>query len=72
MRNLTLWQAVAYATELGIAFATAVVVGLLVGSWADGRLGNEVPILTVVGSLVGLASGVYSTVRIAQLLTRPK
>jgi F0F1-type ATP synthase assembly protein I len=71
MRNLTMWQAVAYGTELALAFATAVVVGLLIGHWADERLGS-LPILTIVGSLAGFASGVFSTVRIAQFVTRPK
>jgi F0F1-type ATP synthase assembly protein I len=72
MRNLTLWQALAYATELGIALAAAVVVGLLVGSWVDERMGNEMPIFAIIGSLLGLASGVYSTIRIAQIVTRPR
>jgi F0F1-type ATP synthase assembly protein I len=72
MRNLTMWQAVAYGTELAVAFAAAVVVGLLIGHWADERLGNGVPILTIVGSLIGFAAGVFSTVRIAQFVTRPK
>lgn len=72
MRNLTLWQAVAYATELGFAFAAAVLVGLFIGHFADDRLGNDVPVLTMLGSLVGLAAGVYSTAQIAQFLIRPR
>ncbi len=70
MRKLTIWQAAAYAMELGAAFATAVVVGLIVGQWVDVRQGNGFPIWTLVGSFVGFASGVYSVARIAKYLTR--
>ena len=72
MRNLTVWQALAFATELGIAFATAVLLGLFLGHVADDRLGNGVPVLTLLGSLVGLAAGVYSSAQMAQFLSRPR
>lgn len=72
LRNLTTWQAVAIATELGAAFAIAVLVGLFAGYLADNRMGNTVPILTFLGSFLGLAAGVYSAVQIAQFMTRRK
>lgn len=72
MPNMTVWQAVAFATELGIAFATAVLLGLFLGHVADDRLGNEMPVLTILGSFVGLAAGVFSSVQIVQFLTRPR
>jgi F0F1-type ATP synthase assembly protein I len=72
MRNLTIWQAVAFATELGVAFAVAVLMGLLVGHLADDRLGNSVPILTMLGSFLGLAAGVYSSMQIVQYVVRRK
>jgi F0F1-type ATP synthase assembly protein I len=71
MRNLTTWQALAFATELGIGFAAAVLLGLFLGHVADDWLGNGVPVLTLLGSLVGLAAGVYSSAHIAQFLSRP-
>lgn len=72
MRNLTVWEAVAFATELGIAFAAAVLAGTFLGHIADDRLGLEVPVLTILGALLGLAGGAYSSAQIAQWLTRPK
>ena len=72
MRNLTLWQAVAYATELGLAFATTVFLGLFLGHVADDWMRNEAPILTFVGALLGLAAGVYSTAKLALLIVGPR
>jgi F0F1-type ATP synthase assembly protein I len=72
MRNLTIWQAVAYATELGLAFATTVFLGLFLGHAADDWLRNEAPILTIVGALLGFAAGVYSTIRLAFVIVRPR
>ena len=72
MRNLTIWQAVAFATELGVAFAVAVLMGLFVGHLADDRLGLSVPILTILGSFLGLAAGVYSSAQIVQYVVRRK
>ena len=71
MRNLTIWQAVAFATELGVAFAVAVLMGLFLGHLADDRLGT-VPILTILGALLGLAAGAYSSAQIGQMLIRKK
>ncbi|MDX1566444.1 MAG: AtpZ/AtpI family protein [Longimicrobiales bacterium] len=42
----------------GLTFALATLVFLLVGSWADGRLGTE-PLLTIVGGLVGASAGFW-------------
>jgi len=70
VRNLTIWQAVAFATELGIAFATAVLVGLFAGHLVDERLGHEVPVFTMLGAFLGLTAGVVSTAQMVQYLTR--
>jgi F0F1-type ATP synthase assembly protein I len=51
---------------LGIAFALAVLMGLFLGHVADDRLGNSVPIFAILGSLLGLAAGVYSSARLVQ------
>jgi len=72
VRNLTIWQAVAYATELGLAFATTVFLGLFIGHVVDDRISNGAPIFTVLGALVGLAAGVYSMTRLVQVLIRPE
>ena len=72
MRNLTVWQAVAFATELGIAFAAAVLIGLLGGYLADERLGHGTPIFTILGSLLGMAAGIYSAAQIVKFLSQPK
>jgi len=72
VRNLNVWRAVAISTGLGTAFATAVVMGLLIGNFADERLGNTVPVLTILGSLLGLAAGVYSSAQLVQFALRRK
>jgi F0F1-type ATP synthase assembly protein I len=69
MRNLTLWQAVAYATELGLALATTVFLGLFLGHVADDWMRNDAPIFTIVGTLLGFAAGVFSTVKLAMVVT---
>lgn len=72
MPNLSIWQAVAFATELGVAFATAVIIGVFVGHFADVYLGNTIPVGTFLGAFLGLAAGVYSTIQMVQWLSRPK
>lgn len=72
VRNLTIWQAVTYASELGLAFAATVVLGTFLGYLADGWLRTGAPFLTVAGALIGLGAGAYSTVRLAQAFTRPR
>jgi len=72
MRNLTIWQAMTYASELGFALAATVLLGTGLGYLADRWARNEAPVFMAVGSLLGLAAGTYSLVRLAQSLTRPK
>jgi len=72
MRNLTIWQAVAYASELGFALAATVLIGTGLGYLGDQWMRNEAPMLTILGSMVGLAAGTYSIVRLGQAITRPK
>ena len=71
MRNLTIWQAVAYASELGFALAATVLLGTGAGYLADQWMRNDAPVFTIVGSMLGLAAGTYSIVRLAQVITRP-
>jgi F0F1-type ATP synthase assembly protein I len=71
MRNLTTLQAIALATQLGLAFAVAVLMGLFIGHLADDWLGT-LPILTILGALLGLAAGAYSSAQIGQMLIRKK
>ena len=71
MRNLTIWQAVAYASELGFALAATVLLGTGAGYLVDQWLRNGAPVFTIVGSMLGLAAGTYSIVRLARVITRP-
>src|SRR5581483_10487768 len=57
VRNLTIWQAVAYASELGVTLAATVLVGTGVGYLLDQWLRNGAPVFTIIGSLLGLAAG---------------
>ena len=72
MRNLTIWQATAIASEVGVALAITVLIGVFGGRWLDDRAGYEVPIFTLLGALAGLAAGVYSTAQLVPYLTRPR
>ena len=56
----------------GTAMAVAVLIGLIVGTQVDDRLGSPFPIFAILGSLIGLASGAYSFARVAQYMNRPK
>lgn len=46
----------------GLAFALSTLLFLLVGNWADGKLGTG-PVLAIVGTLVGGGAGFYSLYR---------
>jgi F0F1-type ATP synthase assembly protein I len=46
----------------GMAFALSTLAFLLLGNWADGKLGTG-PILAIVGILVGASAGFYSLYR---------
>lgn len=46
----------------GMTFAVSTLLFLLVGDWADGKLGTG-PILAIVGTLLGASAGFYSMVR---------
>lgn len=72
MPNLSIWQAVAFATELGVAFATAVILGVFLGHLVDVQLDNDIPVATFLGAFLGLGAGVYSMIQIVQWLSRPR
>lgn len=67
MRNLTIWQATAIALEAGAALAIAVLIGSFVGGRIDDHFRGAIPIFTMAGAMLGLASGVYSFIRIVRL-----
>ena len=48
--------------SIGWCFATPVAIGVLAGAWLDGRSGTA-PIFVILGTLMGLAVGVYGSVR---------
>lgn len=68
---MSIWQAIAFATELGVAFATAVILGVFLGYIVDVQLGNSIPVATFLGAFLGLGAGVYSMIQIVQWLSRP-
>jgi ATP synthase protein I len=63
-RRETLWKG-ATASALGIEMAIAVVIGLLVGRWLDGRFDSE-PVWTLVCLCVGIAAGFKGLIRVAR------
>lgn len=50
---------------VGIELALSVVIGLLAGQWADGKLGTE-PIGTIIGLILGVIAGFRSLIRLAR------
>jgi ATP synthase protein I len=56
-------QAVAIASQFGVALAAAVGLGLFVGQWLDG-VTHTSPVFTLLGVFLGLAGGVSSGVTI--------
>jgi F0F1-type ATP synthase assembly protein I len=72
MRNLTLWQAGALATELGVAFAVGVLLGLFIGHVIDDRLGLQFPVFMLIGAGLGLASAMYSAWQLVRISLRPR
>lgn len=67
MRNLTIWQALAIASQMGFVLASTVAVGLIAGMFLDSRLGTG-QLLTILGCFVGLLAGVVSIIQMAQAL----
>jgi F0F1-type ATP synthase assembly protein I len=65
MRRLTLWQAVALSTQFGFILAVSVAVGLFLG-WLVDRWTGWGAIPYFVGAMLGMASGVYSVVKLAK------
>ncbi len=67
--DTSMLQALAVASQMGIILGAAVVVGLLLGSWLDSLLGTG-PVFAIIGSLIGLAAGVYSSAQLAMFILR--
>jgi F0F1-type ATP synthase assembly protein I len=47
---------------IGWCFVTPLVLGVLVGVWADSRTARA-PLFVILGTLLGLAVGIYASVR---------
>jgi F0F1-type ATP synthase assembly protein I len=52
----------AWLVGIGWCFAAPLVLGVLAGAWVDSRTGRA-PLFVIVGTLVGLAVGIYGSVR---------
>jgi F0F1-type ATP synthase assembly protein I len=61
------WAYAALFSEIGISLLVTTLVGVLVGHWLDEQLGLTVPVLAIVGFLLGAGSG---TVMIYRLVSR--
>jgi F0F1-type ATP synthase assembly protein I len=70
VRNLTVWQALIVASQLGFVLAAGVAIGLLAGWYLD-SVTHTSPLFTMLGALLGMISGLYSCVQIVRdVLTR--
>jgi F0F1-type ATP synthase assembly protein I len=67
--DVSLLQALVLAPLLGITLGVAVLIGVLGGSFLDSQLGTR-PWFLLVGSLVGLAAGIYSCMQLLQSVVR--
>lgn len=61
-RPATLWAAVGQHMGYGLTWALSTLLFLLIGLWADGKLGTR-PFLTILGAFIGGAAGFYSMYR---------
>ena len=52
----------AWFTGMGWAIAIAIIIGVLVGNWLDGRTGTH-PLFLLIGLVLGLALGLASAGR---------
>jgi F0F1-type ATP synthase assembly protein I len=60
-----MWFAASRLSYLGIFFGVAICIGFFGGRWLDGRL-HTAPWLTLVGLLVGVASGFRELIRVSR------
>ena len=67
--GLTTTQSLAVASQFGVTLAVGVGLGLLAGQWLDGQVHTGV-VFTLLGVLVGLVSGVTSTVTLYRATLR--
>lgn len=65
MRNLTVWQALIVASQLGFVLAAGVAIGLVAGWYLDSVIHTS-PLLTVIGALLGMIGGLYSCAQIVR------
>ena len=61
-----LWAQVGFYTGLGFIIPAAVVVAYVLGWFVDQKIGTS-PVLAIIMSFVGLAGGIWETVRIITL-----
>jgi F0F1-type ATP synthase assembly protein I len=57
------WAYVALFSEIGISLLVTTLLGVLVGYWADGRLGT-IPVFTMIGFFAGAGSGALMIYRL--------
>ncbi len=50
-------------TGSALKVAAVILIFFYIGHWLDGKLGFEKPWLGMVGSLIGVAAGIYSLIR---------
>jgi F0F1-type ATP synthase assembly protein I len=53
---------IAYLTGIGWYVGASIIIGVILGRWADGQLNTD-PVFTIVGVLVGLAVALYGGIR---------
>jgi ATP synthase protein I len=56
----------AMAASIGTELVVAVILGLLVGRWADAKLGTQ-PALLLIGVFAGITVGLYQLIRRTKL-----
>lgn len=68
-RSRNVWVVAGELTAIAFEFTGSVVAGVVVGWFADGRLGTE-PWLLIAGTLSGTAAGFYRMIQILRLIQR--
>jgi ATP synthase protein I len=65
--SVSVFQALAVASQFGITLAICVVLGYFAGHWLDDRLNTGI-IFTLIGVLLGLVAAVLNTMRLYNAL----
>lgn len=70
-RSRNPYKAMALMSAISAQLVGSILIGLFFGKWLDGKLGT-LPLFLLVGLFLGLATGIYSMLRLIKTFTGDK